>query len=126
MNPFAVCAFAVAATGAIIVLRRTNSDLALIASAVAGVLVFAYILNGLTPFFDFLGELADESGVSAYFSVMLKALGISACCRIGSEICKDSGENALASKVELAGKVSIVILSLPLVKQLLEIAKDMT
>ena len=43
-----------------------------------------------------------------------------------SDICRDSGETALASKVELAGKLSIVIISLPLVKQLLEFAKDMT
>lgn len=126
MNPFAVCAFAVAATGAIIVIRRTNSEIALVASAVAGVLVFSYILGGILPFFDFIKGLANDNGLSAYFTIMLKALGISACCRIGSEICRDSGENALASKVELAGKVGIVILSLPLVKQLLEIAKDMT
>ena len=126
MNSFAVCIFALAATGAIIVIRRTNSEIAVLASATAGVLIFGYIIKASVPLFEFIGELTSENQVSTYFAVMLKALGISMCCRIGAEICRDSGENALASKIELAGKVSIVLISIPVVKQLLEIAKDMT
>ena len=56
---------------------------------------------------------------------MLKALAISFCCRMSAEICRDCGEASLASRVEAAGKAGIVLLSLPIVKQLLEIAKDM-
>ena len=126
MNSFAVCIFALAATGAIIVIRRTNSEIAVLASATAGVLIFGYIIKASLPLFEFIRELTSESGVSSYFSVMLKALGISMCCRIGAEICRDSGESTLASKIELAGKVSIVLISIPIVKQLLEIAKDLT
>ncbi len=126
MNPFTLCAFALAATGAIIVLRQTRSELALVASATAGVIVFINILQGISPLLEFIKGSADDSGASSYFVLMLKALSISVCCRISSDICRDSGETALASKVEMAGKLSIVIISLPLVKQLLEIAKDMT
>ena len=126
MNPFVVCAFGLAATGAIVVLRHTKSELASIASAVAGGLIFIYIFNGISPFLDFIKNTAESCGVSSYFALMLKALSISICCRVSADICRDSGETALASKVELAGKLSIVIISLPLVKQLLEIAKDMT
>ncbi len=125
MNPFIVCAFAVAATGAIIVVKQARAEIALLASATAGVVIFIYIIQGLVPFLDFIKNAADDSGAGPYFSVMLKALGISMCCRVSSDICRDSGENALASRVELAGKVGIVVISLPLVKQLLEIAKDM-
>lgn len=125
MNPFVVCAFAVAATGAIIVAKQARAEIALLASATAGVVIFIYIIQGLVPFLDFIKNAADDSGAGPYFLVMLKALGISMCCRVSADICRDSGENALASRVELAGKVGIVVISLPLVKQLLEIAKDM-
>ncbi len=125
MNPFYVCAFALAATGAIIVVRQTRAEIAILASATAGVLIFVYVLQGFVPFLEFIKNMAQDSGVAHYFAILLKALGISLCCRVSSDICRDSGENALASKVELAGKMGIVVLSLPLVKQLLEIAKDM-
>ena len=40
-------------------------------------------------------------------------------------ICRDCGENAIASKVELVGKCAILLLTLPMLKVLLELAKEM-
>ncbi len=125
MNPFAVCAFAVAAVGIIAVVRQLRPELSNLAVAAAGVLIFVYILEGIAPFIEFVKTTAADAGVEGYFSIMLKALAISLCCKMSADICRDCGENSLASRVELAGKASIVIISLPVIQQLLSIAKDM-
>jgi len=125
MNPFAVCAFALGAVMIIAVVKQLSPQLSSLAVAATGILVFVYIIQGLIPFVDFIKTTAIQTGVESYFSLMLKALAVSLCCRMSAEICRDCGENSLASRVELAGKVSIVIISLPVVKQLLLMAKDM-
>jgi stage III sporulation protein AD len=125
MSPFAVCAFAVISCCAIAVLRHLRSELASIAVAVTGVLIFGYVVEGLLPFLKFIKGIAAQTGVESYFTLMLKSLAVSLCCRMSADICRDCGENSLASRVELAGKVGIVLISIPVVTQLFEIAKDM-
>ena len=125
MNPFAVCIFAIAATCIIATFKSLNPQLSAVAAAVSVVLIFIYLLKGISPFVGFLKSISEENGMWGYFSLMLKAVAISLSCRMSAEICRNCGENALASGVELAGKFGIVIISLPLVKQLLDIAKDM-
>ena len=125
MNPFVICAFAVASAVIISVVRQLRPELSNLAVAASGILIFVYILEGLSPFIEFVKSTAYSTGVEGYFSVMLKALAISLCCKMSSDICRDCGENALASRVELAGKASIVIISMPIIQQLLLIAKDM-
>lgn len=125
MSPFAVCVFAVAAACIIAALKSLRPELASTAAALTGTVIFVYIVEGISPFIDFIKGVADKGNVTGYFVVMLKALAISLCCRMSADICRDCGESSLASKVELAGKVGIVIISLPTVEQLLNIAKDL-
>ncbi len=125
MSPFTVCVFAVVAAAIMATIKHLRPELAAIAAAICGTVIFVYIAEGLLPFLDFIKTVADEGNISSYFALMLKALAISLCCRMCAEICRDCGEGSLASKVELAGKVGIVLISLPVVQQLFNIAKDM-
>jgi len=125
VNIITVCSFAVVTACIIASIRNLRPEFANIAVAVAGALIMAYAVEAVVPFITFVKDIAAEKGVESYFTLMLKALAISFCCRMSAEICRDCGENTLASRVELAGKVGIVLISLPIVKQLFEIAKDM-
>ena len=111
--------------GIIAVVKQLRPELSSLAIAAAGVLIFVYIIEGITPFIEFIRVSAAETGVESYFTLMLKALAVSMCCKMSADICRDCGESTLASRVELAGKAGIVIISLPVVQQLLTLAKDM-
>ncbi len=125
MNPFTVCVFAVASAVIISVIKHLKPELATIAGAIAGVLIFVYVAESVVPFIEFIRSASAETGVESYFLLMLKALAISMCCRMSAEICRDCGEAHIASRVELAGKAGIVLLSLPVLQQLLTLAKDL-
>ncbi len=125
MNIITVCAFGVVSACIIGVVRAVRPELATLASAVAGVLALSYAVSAVAPFISFVKGIALYNGAESYFVLMLKALAISFCCKVSSEICRDCGEASLASKIELSGKVSIVLISLPVVQQLFDIAKDM-
>lgn len=125
MNVVALCGFAVASAIAIAFIRQLKPELAGMASAIAGIALLVVVLDSLSPFVSYVKGIAAEQGIESYFAVMLKALAISCSCRMSADICRDCGEASLASRVELAGKVGIVLLSLPIITSLLELAKDM-
>ena len=125
MNPLAVCGFAVVSVGAITVIKKVSPEVASLAAAAAGIAVFVYCADGMASFFAEVRGYASDMNAERYFAVMLKALAMTFCCRMSAEICRDCGEGSLADKVELAGKAGIVIISFPIVKQLLDAAKDL-
>ncbi len=68
-------------------------------------------------------NLFTQSGNSlAYFTVALKALGISYLTTFAADVCRDYGMSALAQSAEIAGKVTIFLLSLPLMNSILDMA----
>ena len=73
-----------------------------------------------------LKELIEYvNGYGNVFEPLAKALFVALLCQLTAEICRDFGENGIASKVELGGKLSIIYLSVPLIKEVLESAKQM-
>lgn len=59
---------------------------------------------------------------AAYLSLLVKVLGIAIVTKIGADICADNGNAALQSVVELAGKVLILAMCLPLIETVVELA----
>ena len=72
-----------------------------------------------------VATFADGTGLSEYVIVLQKALGIGYITTITSNICKDANEASLAQSLEFAGKIELILLSLPLVSSLLETAKSL-
>jgi len=117
-----VVAAAVAISVFLVFLRR---EMASIGAQVALAFVIVALLTLLEPLrrlIDAFWELSRGAGVRPlYISVVLKAIGIAYITSIGAALCKDAGEDAVGAVVELAGKVSILILALPVVAAILDV-----
>ncbi len=122
MNILTVCGIALISVAATAVIRETRPSLAPYVTAASGVFLLGYIIVSSAPIIEFLKALDDLA--SGGISVMLKALGIAVCCQVSAEICRDCGEASSASRVELAGKIGILLLSLPLIRDILQIAGE--
>ena len=83
------------------------------------VLFFTLMLPGMR---EAAGFLASLTGAGEGISVILKALGISWVTSFAAELCRASGEGALAGYLEMAGRVELTLLSLPLLRELLVLA----
>ena len=57
----------------------------------------------------------------SYIDVILKMIGIAYICRFSSDICKDAGCNAMASQVEMAGKITLILLSMPILMGVIDL-----
>ena len=124
MNIFTYCAAAIFCVCGISVLKSIKSEFTPYASAGAGILLLGVAIKELTVFGELL-EYMNAYGGTKLFSPMAKALLIALLCQITSEICRDFGENSIAAKVELGGKVAIIYLSVPLIKEVLKSAGQM-
>lgn len=79
------------------------------------------VFNQLTGIIAILKTFADKSNINSKFlGILLKITGIAILTEFAVSICKDSGENAIASKIDLGGKIIIISISIPIITALLE------
>ena len=106
-----------------VILKQYKPEYALFIAIVSGIIIFFYLLaQVISPVFEIRDIISKQGIDTSYFLVAFKALGICIITGFVSDICKDFGQNALAGKAEFAGRCAIFLLSLPLLKGLLEAA----
>ncbi len=109
-----------------LVVRRGSPELGLLLSMAAAVLVLAGLGEALGEMTAFLDELIRRSGVpESLFLPLYKTVGIALVVRVGSGLCRDAGESALASLVETAGAVCALTVSLPLLRAVVELLMEL-
>ncbi len=121
MNLFSVCGFLLVALCVNLLLRRFAPEFAPLTVAASGLLLAVYFLREAANTVQTLIGIASQNGLGDWFNLLLKALAVAVACQLTSSLCRDCGESALAEKAELAGKLAILALTLPVVRQLLEL-----
>lgn len=71
-----------------------------------------------------LREMAGEGGFSAEFAALSRMLAVGYLTQITADICRDMGDGALAGRVELCGRVEILLLCLPFLQTLYALATE--
>lgn len=106
----------------IIILRKQKPEIAVQVSIVTGIVIFMLLASRLTSIIELLDSYADRADIKpVYFTTVLKVTGIAYITEFGAEICRDAGEGSVASKIEMAGKVIIVLLAIPIITSLLDL-----
>ena len=104
---------------AILVLKETRREFVPYIVITLGILSFLALLPLLQETSELMGNLSSEL---SYGRILLKAAGTAMLTETGMEICKSAGESAAAGYVSLLGKGEILIMTLPLYRQLVEMA----
>lgn len=105
-----------------LLLRGNNPETALCLSLSAVIVSLLFLSDGLRTTVEYLSALASRAGVSDELLIPLyKTLGIALVVRIGSSLCRDAGESALATAVETAGTVCALVTALPLFDKVLDL-----
>ena len=119
MEIVALSGIAILAAILAVMLKKYNPEYSILISLGAGALLLWMILSKISPAISQIRELISAAGISGEYGViLLKTLGVCFLTHLSADSCRDAGEGALAAKVELAGKLFIVILALPLFQQI--------
>lgn len=105
-----------------VILKGVNKEIAIFITIAASILLFVTVANDLYSIAKSLADFSSSiSSTQPYIKLMLKILGISLLAQFVSDMCRDSGENALAAQSEIASKIIILILTLPLFETVINI-----
>ncbi len=117
-----IALFALVALVIIVVLRQYHPEYALLAATLSGAGILIFLVSQLAkPLFS-LTEMLWNYGVSKeHTSYILKSLGICVITKFSTELCNDFGQTSLGTKVEMAGKITLLIISLPILQNILEV-----
>ena len=117
---------AAAAVFGAVALKRYSPEISAVLSVSAGAVILVGILLRAVPVVREISQLSERAGLgTVYGTVLLKTIGICFICRFTAETCRDSGQGALASKVERAGKIAVLLIALPLFEDILGIASGL-
>lgn len=95
--------------------------LAVVIAMVAGIIILLQLLPRLVQTVDVFRQLAERVNLNnVYLTTILKIIGITYVAEFGAQICRDSGQGALATKVELAAKVIIMMMAVPIMAAILD------
>lgn len=105
-----------------VLLREERPEIAIVISMVTGLVIFMFLITRLSSVMSVLKYFAGKADIDVlYFSTIIKVIAIAYITEFGAQICRDAGEGAIASKVELAGKVLIMVTAIPILAALMDI-----
>lgn len=105
-----------------VILKRTRSELAMFISLITGIIIFTMILGELSYVITTLNNLSRRINIEfAYFSTIIRIIGMAYLIEFGAQISRDADEESIAMKIELGGKVIIMVLAIPILLALMEL-----
>lgn len=126
MQLTAVVGLAVVAAVICTVLKQFYPEYAAAAAILSGTVILLFLCDALHPVTEMVDQLSKSAGLeSTYLAAAMKMIGLCWISTLGADICRDTGQSALASKVELAGRIAVLIAVLPMVSDLFTLAQDL-
>jgi stage III sporulation protein AD len=105
----------------ILVIREQKPMFAFLLAVFTGVGIFLALLGKIGGVITVLEDLSSRSGIpSVYLKTMLKIIGIAYIAEFGAQIVRDAGLESIASKIEFAGKMLILVMAIPIIGVIIE------
>ena len=106
----------------IILIKQYRPEFAIYISLLTGVLILLLVIDQLSQIISLLQSLATKASInSTFLGLLIKITGIAFLAEFAVSVCKDAGEGAIASKIEIGSKIIIIAMSIPIISSLLEI-----
>ncbi|MBY0036350.1 stage III sporulation protein AD [Bacillus cereus] len=103
------------------VLNQHKSSITSLFIVFVGSVMFLILIDQIHSILQMIERVASEAKVSnVYVETLLKIIGIAYIAEFGAQITKDAGQGAIASKIELAGKILILVMAIPILTIVIE------
>ncbi len=110
------------ATILIVIIKDTKPEFTVLISIVTGVIIFSMLLSKLSYVITAISTLSSKVDVNiTYFNTILRIIGMAYIVEFAAQISRDAGQESIAMKIELAGKVMIMVLAIPILMALMDL-----
>ncbi len=115
MSILQVVSFALVGAFLVAIIRQAAPQTAFLLSLLVAAVLFALGLQKVTGILAPIARMASEADVNTlFFATVIKIIGIAYIAEFGAQIARDAGVESIAGKVELVGKLFIVVLAIPI------------
>lgn len=122
MEIFQIVGLGLIATILIVIVKDARPEFTILISIVTGIIIFSMILSKLIYVVDTISTLSNRVDVNiSYFNTILKIIGMAYIVEFASQISRDAGQDSIAMKIELGGKVLIMVLAIPILLALMDL-----
>jgi stage III sporulation protein AD len=109
------------ATFLAVILNEYKSNIALLLTIFVGCVIFLFLVDQISAIISMLQKIAADANINMiYLETILKIIGIAYIAEFGVQISKDAGQGAIASKIELGGKILILAMAIPILTAIIE------
>ncbi len=121
MEILQIVSFGLVATILIVLLKEQKPQIAFLLAIITGLSIFIFLIGKIAIIIQTIERLAVGANIDIVFlETILKIIGIAYIAEFGAQIARDAGEGTIASKIELAGKILIMVLALPIIVVIIE------
>ena len=122
MDIFQIVATGVLCTVLIVTIKKQSPDIALIITIASSILIFMMVLPMLGEVIGAMSRVgAMMDGGMQYVALALRVIGVAYMAQLGAVVCADAGETAIATKIDLGGRVIIMVLAMPVILDILAV-----
>lgn len=100
--------------------KTIKPECGIMISVVVCIFIFVYSLLRISDIIEIVDRLSGMTSISKdYIKILLKITGITFVSEISSDIAKDCGYLAVANQVQIFGKLTVLVVSLPVFTELI-------
>ncbi|MBH0157610.1 stage III sporulation protein AD [Fictibacillus sp. 5RED26] len=116
-----IVGFGLVAAFLALVLKEQKANFAFLVTLMVGAGIFLFLIDKIGQILTMLQRLAINANVNmVYVETLLKIIGIAYIAEFGAQITRDAGQGAIASKIELGGKILILVMAIPILTVIIE------
>ena len=124
MEIFKIIGVAFITSIAAILLKGTKPELSFAVTVTGVIVILLLIIDSMQNTLGILTELAQLTGIeNGIIKLLIKIVGVGYLTEFAAGILNDFGSGAVADKVVLGGKITILVLSLPVLEGLLQMIR---
>lgn len=126
MEIFKIVAIGILICVVTLILKQVKPELTVVVVIAGSIVLITYALNYFTQVFNVFGNIVEKTGLNqGLFVILLKLIGVGYLVEFGASICEDSGNSSIASKIILCGKITIFLLSMPIITNLFDLILEL-
>ncbi|MDU0199839.1 stage III sporulation protein AD [Paenibacillus sp. MAH-36] len=104
-----------------LIIKEQKPMFAFLLAAFTGIMIFLFLIGKISSVIQVLEDLAQKSNINMVFlKTILKIIGVAYIAEFGAQIVRDAGQESVASKIELSGKVLIMVMAIPIITVIIE------
>ena len=125
IESFKICAVAILFASLCVVIKHFRAEFIIPTRVAITIIICGVVITLIDPIIEYFNNIMEQTLPLEYMKIILKSLAIAFMVQISSEICRDCGENNIASGIETIGKIEIILLSLPMINNIISMSREL-